>query len=81
MHWQALLGGCLCYPIVVVGGPHFVWVAVLEDRADADDENGGVFLHDCRLSLLTRQVEVFVKYFFGVDEGQLVGEVGVFIGF
>ncbi len=79
-----VLAGCgarVGYPVVVVGGAHFVWVAVLEDPADADDEHCGVELEHFFLSLLSGQVGEAVEDIFGVDECKLIGQVGVFVCF
>jgi len=81
VHWTAIFGGSFGDPIIVISGPHFVGVAVFKDPADADYENGGVFLHDGGFALLAGQVGVSIEYIFGVDEGKLFRKVGIFVGF
>ena len=55
VHRPAVFAGCLGYPVIIVSGPHLVWVAVLEHPADAVDEDGGVFLEDLILPLLSSE--------------------------
>ncbi len=43
-------------------------------------KTAGIFLEDFRLALLSRQIGIHVQNLFGVEEGQLVGHVGIFVG-
>jgi hypothetical protein len=63
-------------PVVVVGGAHLVGVAVLEGPADAVDEDRGVVLEDRGLALLAGLVGEAVEDLLGVEEGELLGQVG-----
>ena len=53
-------------PVIVVGGAHLVWVAIFQRPADADDEDGGIFLQDHGLAALARKVGIHCQQFFGV---------------
>ena len=58
VHRPAVLGHSLCHPIVVVCGPKFVRISVLERPANPIDKNGRVLLNDFCLALLTRQIRI-----------------------
>src|SRR5512146_3464530 len=80
VHGAAVLGASLGNPVVIVGRAILVWVAVRQRPADANDEDGGIFLQHLGLALLARQVGVHVQDFLGVQERELLRQVGVLAG-
>src|ERR1039458_9676098 len=64
-------------PIVVIGGAHFVGIAIGESPSNTDDEDGGVLLQDGGLALFAGEIGIEVEDLFGVQEGELLGEVGI----
>jgi hypothetical protein len=66
------------YPIVIVGGSHLMRIPILEWVADANDENGRIFLEHESLALFARQVGIHVQNIFSVKESQFFGKVRVF---
>ena len=78
VHLLPVLGDRRSNPIIVVRGAHFVRITVLQSPADADDEDSRVlFGKDLGLALLARQIRIHVQEFFGVEEGQFLGEVRI----
>src|SRR5581483_7939327 len=64
-------------PVIVVGGAHLVRVAVFQRPADPNNKDGRIFLEHLGLALLARQVGIHVENFFGVQEGELFGKIGI----
>ena len=64
-------------PVVVVGGAHFMRVAVFEWPADTDDEDGRVFLENHSFPAFARQVGIHGEQLFGVQERKLFWQIGV----
>src|ERR1035438_9907853 len=64
-------------PIVVIGGAHFVGIAIGERPSNADDEDGGILLQDGGFALFAGEIGIQIEDLFGVQEGELLGEVGI----
>ena len=63
-------------PVVVIGGAHLVRVSIAQGPADADDEDGGIFLEDGGFALLAGKVGIHVEEFLGVEELQVGQRLG-----
>src|ERR1039457_969013 len=59
-------------PIVVIGGAHFVGIAIGQSPSDADDEDGGMLLQDGGFALFAGEIGIEVEDLFGVQEGELL---------
>ena len=65
------------HPVVIIGCPQFVRVAVLERPADAVNKNGRILLNNRGFALLTRQVGVLGENIFGVNESEFIGQIRI----
>src|SRR5436853_6513521 len=63
-------------PIVVVGGAHLVWIAILQWPANPKDEDGRMLLQDRRLALLAREVGIRVENVVGWAKLHYLGMIG-----
>ena len=61
--------------VVVVGGTQIVRLTVAERTADADDEHGALLAHDGIFTLLGGERGIKLAQRFGVDEGNLFGQL------
>ena len=64
-------------PVVVIGGAHFVRITVLQRPANSDNENRRILLQHRGLALLAWQVGIHIENFLGVQELQLLGQIGI----
>src|SRR5450755_243970 len=77
MHHVAILGDRRRDPVVVVGCPHLMRIAVAQHPSNADDEHRRILLQDCRLPLFARQFGIHVEYFLGMQERDLLRQIGI----
>src|ERR1039458_9076228 len=64
-------------PIVVIGGAHFVGIAIGESPSDTDNKDSGILLQDGGFALFAGEIGIEVEDLFGVQESELLGEVGI----
>ena len=64
-------------PVVVVGGAHFMRVAVFQGPADADDKESRVFLQNHGFAALPREVGIHRQQFFRMQEREFFRQIGI----
>src|ERR1017187_6686968 len=64
-------------PIVVIGGAHFVGIAIGESPSDTDNKDSGILLQDGGFALFAGEIGIEIEDLFGVQESELLGEVGI----
>src|ERR1039457_3222500 len=63
--------------IVVIGGAHFMGIAIGQSPSDTDNKDCGILLQDGGLALFAGELGIEIEDLFGVQESELLGEVGI----
>ena len=64
-------------PVVIIGGAILMREAVFQRPADADNKDGRILLEDDGLAAFAREIGVHREEFFGVEEGEFFGKIGI----